>query len=153
MLASGEMGWFIALSLVFIVSVLFLLLRKPGEGSLLVHALLIPVASSFLLIVAIVALIWGVGVEARDTVRFAGRQVSAEALRTTSRALGVGIITGIVAGALIAATQRWHDFEKNVNWAEYVKKRAQKEGFEIVEADGGFYITDAETKRKLGEKD
>lgn len=146
------MGWFITLSLVFIVSVLFLLLRKPGEGSLLVHALLIPVAASFLLIVAMVALIWGVEVEARETVKFAGLEVSAEALRTTSRALGVGIITGIVAGALIAAAQRWHDFEKNVNWADYVKKRARKEGFEIVDVEGGFYIMDAETKRKLGEK-
>ena len=142
-----------ALSVVFIASVLFLLLRKPGEGSLLVHVFLIPVAASLLLIVAIVALLWGVEVETRETVKFAGLKVSAEALRTTSRAIGVGIVTGIVAGALIAAAQRWHDFERTVDWNDFIKKRAKKEGFEVVEAEGGFFIVDAETKRKLNEED
>lgn len=84
------MSWFVALSALFILSVLYLVLRKPGEGNLWVQALLIPVATSILLIVAITALVWGLQVEADREVTMGGWEFDLTALKETSTNLGIG---------------------------------------------------------------
>ena len=137
------MSWFVALSALFILSVLYLVLRKPGEGNLWVQALLIPVATSILLIVAITALVWGLQVEADREVTMGGWEFDLTTLRETSTNLGIGIITGIVAGAVLSAAQRWHDFERTVDWGRYVREEAERAGFTITEVEGGgFLISD-----------
>ena len=101
---------------VFIFAIVLLNLRKPGwlpDGrGMLVHALIIPVSVSVLLIVAFTLIIWGVQTDPRETMDFAGTEVSVEALRTASTLLGVGIVTGVVAGTIISLVERWQDFER-----------------------------------------
>jgi len=77
-----------------------------------VHAWIIPVSIFVLLVVAFGLILWGVLADTRETSDFAGMEVSVEALRVASTLLGVGIVTGVVAGTIIGLVDRWHDFEK-----------------------------------------
>lgn len=54
------------------------------------------------------------GVQASDltTVESMGDEFSTAALKSTAMILGAGIVTGVVAGAIIGVVQRWHDYEK-----------------------------------------
>lgn len=103
----------------FGLGILYLLLRKPGwkpDGQgMMAHALIIPVSVVILLALAFLLMSLGsLGPEPTDseTLRFAGIEYSTRLLQTTSRNLGVGIVTGVVAGAIISVVNRWHDFEK-----------------------------------------
>lgn len=146
------MDWLLIVSVVFVGSVLFLLLRIPGRGSLLVDAFLIPVAAVVILTVAIFALIWGLQPNTGRTVSLGGFEFSSVALRATSRNVGVGIITGMVAGAAIAAAQRWHDFEGKANWTDILKRDFEKTGLHVVESDGGgFFVVNDEKLQELQE--
>jgi len=101
---------------VYTFVILYMVMRKPGwerdtgKGSL-GYSLAIPVSTVLLLFLAFFLIGWGVQTDTRDTMDFAGLTVSVEALRTASIFLGVGIVTGVTAGALIGMVQRWHDLE------------------------------------------
>jgi len=100
----------------YTVVILYMVMRKPGydrdtgKGSL-GYALAIPVSTVILLLLAFLLIGWGIQVDIRNTMEFAGLTVSVEALQTASIFLGVGIVTGVTAGALIGMVQRWHDLE------------------------------------------
>ena len=100
----------------FIGAVVLVNLRKPGWLSdgrgMLVHALIVPVSIAALLTVAFMLIMWGVQTDPRETMDFADSEVSVEALRTASTLLGVGIVTGVIAGTIISLVNRWQDFEK-----------------------------------------
>jgi Na+-driven multidrug efflux pump len=105
-------AWVVSFGIaLFIVGILYLMMRKPGPP-LMSHALVIPVGTSVLLIVAFTLMYFGVQASDGGTVEAIGDEFSVEALKTTSTLLGVGIVTGVVAGAILGVVQRWHDYEK-----------------------------------------
>ena len=92
---------------VYTAVILYMVMRKTGwerdtgKGSL-GYSLAIPVSTVLLLFLAFFLIGWGVQSDTRNTMDFAGLTVSVEALRTASIFLGVGIVTGVTAGALIS---------------------------------------------------
>lgn len=89
----------------FIWTVILLLLIKPGSGKALLVVLLI---TAGFLVLAAVLLFYGAqttepGATTLDS------ELSVEALRATATLVGAGLITGLVAGTIIAVVQRWHD--------------------------------------------
>lgn len=95
----------------FIVGILYLLMRKPGPP-LMAHALVIPVGVSLLLIFALTLMYYGVQATDASSVEAMGDEFSVEALKSTATLLGAGIVTGVVAGAILGVVQRWHNYEK-----------------------------------------
>ena len=135
------MFWATIAGVLFILSVLILLLRKPGHRitrtgevkGLLVQAYFIPFWTSVLLIIAIVGMLWSIEVDPRARTEVIGLTVSVRALRDMAGVLGVGIVTGVVAGALISAVQRWHDYDKEVDINQVIKHVAKAEGLIVID--------------------
>jgi hypothetical protein len=113
-----------------------LVVRKPGPGSLIFTAFLPALAVITLVLGACWLMLWGATVETRTTVEVLGRELDAESMHDTASNLGVGMITGLVAGAVLGLSQRWHDFESTVDWNEYLKQRLRRKGYKVVELDG-----------------
>jgi hypothetical protein len=140
--------WLVILAvLAFVVAILYVVMRKPGEGHLLVHAVLVPLSFLSFLALGFALLLWGVLIEPRTTIPLEGLSISADSLRRVSGDLGIGIITGVVAGAAIALAQRWHDFERTVDWGEFLRRRLERKGYRLTEVDGGGYLVEPPSGR------
>jgi len=100
--------------LIYGPSVLWILLAiKPdAQKHPLIFAFALPIAGWFLVSFAILLIAYGSTIPDGPTQSFIGLEVSANRLRNAATMVGAGVITGLVAGSLIALTNRWHDHEK-----------------------------------------
>jgi len=126
------------LIVVFIVILLWLLMRKPGDETNptpIRDAITVPGVVILFVLLAALLVFWGARSEVGETLEVAGVKLSMEDLQATSRTLGVGIITGLVVGAIISLARRWHEFEAKTHWPTYARSYLRKKGLDVVELD------------------
>lgn len=91
-----------------------LAIKPDSRKHPMVFATTLPIAAWILVTWAILLIAYGsTTAEDQSTQSFVFLEVSSVRLRDAATIVGAGIITGLVAGAVIALANRWHDHERD----------------------------------------